>query len=83
VAVSIHPNLILGRLDARLLEHTGTSVGAFCVGMTYQTLQRMPPRRAAGGLCFNDFGHFIVSNPDIGQIVALRQILSGNSALKV
>ena len=34
VAVSIHPNLILGRLDARLLEHTGTSVGAFCVGMT-------------------------------------------------
>ena len=50
VAVSIHPNLILGRLDARLLEHTGTSVGAFCVDRTYQTLQRMPPRRAAGKL---------------------------------
>jgi hypothetical protein len=27
---------------------------------------------AAARLCFNDFGHFIVSNPNIGQIVALR-----------
>ena len=46
------------------------AVGGSLVFAKLETKKSRP--KAAARLCFNDFGHFIVSNPDIGQIVALR-----------
>ena len=46
------------------------AVGGSLVLTKLETKKSRP--KAAARLCFNDFGHFIVSNPNIGQIVAFR-----------